>query len=117
MSYDKKFRQQALRYWASGCTRAETSVVFGVGTSTLQTWKLQLKQTGSLEPKVRKTPWRKIDPEKLCAYVSEHPDAYQHEIAAAFGVRLFAIQKAMKRLNITRKKNDGVPRKRRMCEG
>jgi transposase len=112
MSYDKKFRHQALRYWASGHTKAETAVVFGIGTSTLQTWKLQLRQTGSLAPKVRDTPWRKIDPEKLRLYVSEHPVAYQPEIATAFGVRLFAIQKALKRLKITRKKNDTVPRKK-----
>jgi len=109
MSYDVKFRQRALEHWNAGHTRAETAAVFGVSTSTLQTWKSQLNQTGKLEPKARKTPWRKIDPEKLRAYVAEHPDAYQYEIAAAFGVRLFAIQKALRRLNITRKKNHSIP--------
>ena len=116
MSYDIKYRQRAQEYWAEGHTKAETAAAFGLGTSTLQTWKSQLNQTGKLEPKVRETPWRKIDPEKLRAYVAEHPDAYQHEIAAAFGVRLFAIQKALKRLNITRKKNDGVPGNKQTCE-
>jgi transposase len=109
MIYEKKFRQRALEYWAAGHTKTETAAVFGVGTSTLQTWKSQLNPTGNLAPKVRETPWRKIDPEKLRAYVAEHPDAFQHEIAAAFGVRLFAIQKALKRLNITRKKNHDLP--------
>jgi len=117
MSYDVKFRERALAYWADGHTKEQTAAAFGVGTSTLQTWKSQLKQTGKLEAKVRETPWRKIDPEKLRAYVAEHPDAYQHEIAAAFGVRLFAIQKALKRLNITRKKNHGVPGNKQTCEG
>jgi len=117
MSYDVKFRERALTYWAEGHTKEQTAAVFGVGTSTLQTWKSQLNQTGKLEPKARKTPWRKIDPDKLRAYVAAHPDAYQYEIAAAFGVRLFAIQKALKRLNITRKKNDGVPRNKQTCEG
>jgi transposase len=109
MSYDVKFRRRALEYWAEGHTKAETAAVFSVGTSTLQTRKSQLNQTGKLEAKVRETPWRKIDPEKLLAYVAERPDAYQHEIAAAFGVRLFAIQKALKRLGITRKKNHSAP--------
>jgi Transposase and inactivated derivatives len=116
MSYDVTFRKRALAYWSEGHTKEQTAAVFGVGTSTLQTWKSQLKQTGKLEPKVRETPWRKIDPEKLRTYVAAHPDAYQHEIAAAFGVRLFAIQKALKRLNITRKKNDSVPRNKQTCE-
>jgi transposase len=116
MSYDVKFRQRALEYWGEGHTKEQTAAVFGVGTSTLQAWKSKLHQTGKLEAKVRETPWRKIDPEKLRAYVAEHPDAYQHEIAAAFGVRLFAIQKALKRLNIARKKNHGIPGNKQTCE-
>lgn len=109
MSYDVKFRQRALEYWAAGHTKAETAAVFQVGTATLQAWKSQLNESGTLEPKKRRETWRKIDPEKLRAYVAEHPDAYQHEIATEFGVRLFAIQKALKRLNITRKKNHNIP--------
>ena len=108
MSYDKKYRQRALDYWQDGHTKKETAAVFGVGTTTLQTWKSQLNETGTLAPKKRKETWRKIDPEKLRKYVEEHPDAYQHEIAEAFGVRLFAIQKALKRLKITRKKNHSL---------
>ena len=116
MSYDVKFRKSALAYWADGHTKEQTGAVFGVGTSTLQTWKSQLNQTGKLEPKVRETPWRKIDPKKLRAYVAEHPDAYQSEMAQAFGVRLFAMQKALKRLGITRKKNHGILRKEHTFE-
>jgi hypothetical protein len=48
--------------------------------------------------------------------VAEHPDAYQSEMAQAFGVRLFAMQKALKRLGITRKKNHGISRKEHTCE-
>jgi transposase len=105
MSYDIKFRQKAISYWQEGHSKQETAAVFGVGTTTLQTWKSQLNETGSLAPKKRKETWRKIDPVKLREFVAENPDAYQHEIAEAFGVRLFAIQKALKRLGITRKKN------------
>ena len=108
MSYDIKYRQRAIEYWNEGHSKAETAAVFKVGTTTLQTWKSLLKQTGSLTPKQRKDTWRKIDPEKLQKYVEEHPDAYQHEIASAFGVRLYAIQNALKRLKITRKKNHTI---------
>jgi len=108
MSYDIKYRHRAISYWNDGHTKKETAAVFKVGTTTLQTWKSQLKETGELSPKKRKETWRKIDPDKLRKYVEENPDAYQHEMAAAFGVRLFAIQKALKRLKITRKKNHNL---------
>ena len=108
MSYDIKYRQRALSYLSEGNGYRKTAAVFKVSTSTLQMWKSQLNETGTLAPKKRKETWRKIDPVKLRKYVEEHPDAYQHEIAAAFGVRLYAIQKALKRLKITRKKNDSL---------
>ncbi len=111
MSYDKKFRQKALSYLNEGHTVRETAKIFGVHYITIQGWKTQLEKTGYLELKKRKETWRKIDPEKLKQYVAENPDAYQHEIAQAFGVRLFAIQKALKRLNLTRKKNNDLQRK------
>jgi transposase len=106
MSYDIKYRQRAIEYWEDGHTKKETAEVFKVGTTTLQRWKSKLKETGTLASKERKKTWRKIDPEKLKKYVEEHPDAYQQEIADAFGVWLSAIQKALKSLKITRKKND-----------
>jgi transposase len=110
MGYDIKFRQLVMDYLGEGHTEKETAAAFKISTSTIWVWKSKLNETGTLAPKKRKGTWRKIDPEKLRAYVAQHPDAYQHEIAAAFGVRLYAIQKALKRLKITRKKNDSVPR-------
>ena len=108
MSYDIKYRQRAISYLSEGNSFRKTAAVFGISTTTLQMWKSQLNETGTLAAKKRKETWRKIDPEKLRRYVEEHPDAYQHEIAAFFGVRLYAIQKALKRLKITRKKNHSI---------
>jgi transposase len=105
MSYDIKYRERAINYLSEGHSFRETAAVFKVSTITLQTWKSMLNETGTLAPKRRKETWRKIDPVKLREYVEEHPDAYQYEIAEIFGVRLYAIQKALKRLGITRKKN------------
>ena len=105
MSYDIKYRQRAISYLNEGHSFRETAAVFKVSTITLQTWKSLLNETGTLLPKKRKATWRKIDPIKLREYLDEHPDTYQYEIAEAFGVRLYAIQKALKRLGITRKKN------------
>jgi len=47
---------------------------------------------------------KKINPDKLKDYVAQHPDAYQKEMAREFGCSQSAIQKALKRLKITRKK-------------
>ena len=116
MSYDIKFRQRAIAYWEAGHTKAETAAVFKVGTSTLQTWKSQLKETGTLAPKKRRETWRKIDPEKLKAYLEQHPDAYLKEIAQEFECSDVAVLKAMRRLRITRKKNYNVPRNKQMYE-
>jgi transposase len=67
-------------------------------------WKSLLNETGSLAPKKRETPWRKIDPVKLKEYIEKNPDAYLREMAEAFNCRIYAVQKALKRLKITRKK-------------
>ena len=50
--------------------------------------------------------FKKIDPEKLKAYVKEHPDHTQKEMAEAFGCCNQAISKALRRCGITRKKKN-----------
>jgi len=108
MSYDKNYRHRALEYWADGHSKKETSSVFKVGTTTLQMWKSQLKETGTLDPKKRSGTWRKIDPEKLREILEQSPDAYLKEIAKEFNCSDVAVLKALKRLKITRKKNHGL---------
>ncbi len=65
----------------------------------------QLKEKGNLKAKIPKRSFKKIDPEKLKAYVKEHPYAYQNEMAKEFKCMPEAIRKALKRLKITRKKD------------
>ena len=110
MSYEKKFRHRALDYWGAGHSKKETAAVFKVNPSTLQKWKSQLQETGSLEPKKRRETWRKVDPAKLEAFVAENPDAYLREIAAEFDCSDVAILKALRRLQISRKKNHSLHR-------
>ena len=105
MSYEINLRRRAIEYWNDGHSKKETAAVFQVGTTTLQTWKSQLNETGKPAPKMRKDTWKKIDPTRLKKYNEEHPDAYLDEIAEAFGCTEGAIRKAFKRLKISRKKN------------
>lgn len=110
MSYDVKFRKAAIEYWENGHTQIETANTFSVSTYALQQWKNRLKQTGSVEKKIRNTPWKKIDPIKLVEYIELRPDAFLKEIAEVFGCSDTAIMKALRRLKYTRKKNHGLQR-------
>ena len=104
MSYSKDYRERAVEYRQTGHTYEETHEIFKVAISTIQRWEKQLKETGNLEKKELRRSFRKIDPEKLKAYVTEHPDAYQREMAEAFGCSESGIRDALQRCKITRKK-------------
>ena len=56
--------------------------------------------------------FRKIDPEKLKAYVAKHPDAYWWEMAEAFGCSENGLQDSLRRHKIIRKKRRLAPRNR-----
>jgi transposase len=113
MSYDIKYRQRAIEYWQDGHSKRATATVFKVSPTTLQTWKSMLKETGTMKPKPRKETWKKINPVTLLAYLKEHPDAYLMELAEEFDCSDTAIMKALKRVQISRKKNHQIPRGKR----
>ena len=104
MSYTREYRDRTIEYRQAGHTLEETHQVFKVSRSTIQTWEKQLKETGDLGKKELHRSFRKIDPEKLKAYVEEHPDAYQSEMAQAFGCSESGIRDVLRRHKITRKK-------------
>ena len=112
MSYSKKYRECTIEYRQAGHTLEETHQIFKVSKSTIQEWEKQLKETGNLEKKKLHRSFRKIDPEKLKAYVAEHPDAYQSEMAEAFGCSESGIRDALQRCGITRKKRQRAIRSR-----
>ena len=85
MSYDIKFKQRAVEYQREG-----------------HTYKEKEGKLGEVKIQVRKP--KKIYPEKLIKYIEKHPDAYLVEIAEEFNCSECAIRKALKKLNITRKK-------------
>ncbi len=112
MSYPVKYRERVIEYRREGHTLEETSRIFKAAISTIRKWEKQVKETGDLTPKVPRRSFKKIDPVKFRAYVAEHPDAYQKEIAQAFDCSRAAVQKALKRLRITRKKKRPTTRNR-----
>ena len=112
MSYSKKYRERTIEYRQAGHTLEETHETFKVSRSTIQEWEKQLKETGDLGKKELHRSYRKIDPEKLKAYVAEHPDAYQREVAEVFGCSESGIRNALRLYKITRKKRQPAIRSR-----
>ena len=112
MSYSRDYRERTIEYRQAGHTLEETHLVFKVSISTIREWEKRLKETGDLEKKELHRGFRKIDPEKLEAYVVEHPDAYQSEMAEAFGCSESGIRDALRRHKITRKKRRPVTKSR-----
>ena len=104
MGYSKDLREKAVAYRLKGHTVAETSRIFGIGTDTLNRWLRQYKETGDLSNKPLNRSFKKIDPEKLKAFVQEHPDATQKEMAEYFQCSAPSICNALKRNKITWKK-------------
>ena len=104
MGYDIKFKNRAIEYKNEGHTYKETCKVFKISEMTLTRWikKEREGKLGKVKIQVRKP--KKICPNKLVEYIEVHPDAYLVEIAEEFNCSDVAISKALKKLNITRKK-------------
>ena len=104
MSKSEDLRLSAVLYRLDGHTYAETAKIFHASVSAIRVWVQKYQETGDLSDKPLNRGFKKIDPDKLRAYVKEHPDDTQQEIADAFGCTNQAVSKALKRLKITRKK-------------
>ena len=113
MSYSRKYKERTIEYKQAGHTLEETHQIFKVSITTIREWEKQQKETGGFEKKKLDRSFRKIDPEKLKAYVAEHPDAYQREMAEAFGCSESGIRDALLRHKITRKKRQPATKSRR----
>lgn len=101
MTYPLKFRQKVLEVKEKeNLTFKETAARFDISISNISRWQK------CLEPRnTRNKPAVKINMEALKQDVEAHPDAYHYERAARFNVSERGIAKALKRLNISRKKN------------
>ncbi|MDE5754221.1 MAG: transposase [Oscillospiraceae bacterium] len=114
MSKSVDLREAAVAYYEEGHTLVETGKVFKVGKTTVSNWVRKKKETGDLQNKPLNRGFKKIDPEKLKAYVKEHPDHTQKEMAEAFGCYNQAISKALRRCGITRKKRPHATKNRNL---
>jgi len=105
MAYDKKYRENVMKFIEKGHSIREAAKIFAISTSTIMGWRKLHHQTGSLAKRSLERTHKKIDPVELEAYYEQNPDSYLSEAAEYFGCSVNAIFKAIKRLRITRKKN------------
>jgi len=105
MAYSVDFRRAAIEYWQSDHSKEELYEAFKIHPSRVYEWLRHEGKTGSLEPSYPERRTRKIDLEKLKQAVERKPDAYLAEFAKQFDCTEQAIFYALKKLDITVKKN------------
>ncbi|MGT2783786.1 IS630 transposase-related protein [Streptococcus merionis] len=106
MTYELDFRKRVIAYVQEGHTKKETSKLFGISPNTLYLWEKQLRELNSLECQPRKRKPFKIPLEKLEQFVHQYPDAFLREIAEHFDCSVPSVWTALKKLDITLKKDD-----------
>jgi transposase len=102
--YSLDLRNRVLEYIDETKDKVKASQIFKVGIATIYRWIARKTQIGSVAPFSKKIYSKKIDDQRLIAYVTQNPDHFLSEIANHFGTTLQAIFYALKRLKITRKK-------------
>jgi transposase len=106
MTYSVDFRQKVLAIRKQEkLSYAEAAKRFGVNAASIFRWTLRLEP----QPTHNK-PATKVNMEALKHDVEQNPDAYQHERAKLLGVHRSTIGFALKRLNISLKKNAVAPK-------
>ena len=102
--YSEDLRKRVLEYIDETKDKVKASQLFKVGIATIYRWIARKTQTGSITPSPKKAYKKKIDNQRLIAYVTQNPDHFLSEIANHFGTTLQAVFYALQRLKITRKK-------------
>ena len=107
MTYPLKFRQHVLSVRAKeNLTLEETSIRFQIGRASLTRW------LRNITPRSYNRPMRKINLEALREDVLLHNDMFIRERAKRFSVSYEPMRRALKKLNISNKKNSSSPKDR-----
>lgn len=113
MTYSLDFRLQVLSVkQKKDLSFSETAERFGVGVASIVRW------VKNPEPRThRHKPPAKLNMDALKEDIELYPDAYQYERGERLGVSSMGIWHALKRLNVTYKKNTQASqgRSRKAC--
>lgn len=103
MAYSLDYREMILARLEAGETYRALAKEFKLSTKTILSWKKDINR------KLKPSAPTKIDNDKLREDVAMYPDDYQHERAVRFNCTPRAIGYALKRLNISQKKDLNSP--------
>jgi len=111
--YHPDLRKKVITYLEKGGKQVDAARLFSVSLRTVSRWIKQYKATGNVLPKTpERTPY-KLDYDAISSYVSSNCDATLEEIATHFSTHKSVISYALKKMGITRKKNNTLRRARR----
>jgi len=102
--YSMDFKRRAVAYKDEGHTFAELKTAFKIPPKTYYLWKEKF-ENGYYDIVFVRQRKRKIDKDELKKAVIEKPDAYLYELAEKFNCTESAVFRALRKLNITRKKS------------
>lgn len=111
-AYDHDLRKRIVEFVEKGGSKTEAARLFGVGRHSVHRY-VNAAREGRLKPKTTWGSWRKLDPEKLRAFINEHPDSTLHQMAKIFAVSHNGIWACLKKLAITLKKTRQILGKKR----
>ena len=112
-AYELDLRKRVVQFVQEEGSKAEAARRFGICRQTVYRY-LNAAKMGSLSPK--KTwggGWRKLDPEKLRAFIKNNPDATLCEMEKIFAVHFSAVWICLKKLGLTLKKTHKISRAKR----
>lgn len=106
MRYSEDLRRRVIKYIGNGGRKVEAAKRFGVCRATIYEW---LKLGDDLAPgKTGPKAAHKLDWEALRKGIEKNPEKMITEWAREFGVGTTAINYAMRRMKLSRKKNVAV---------
>ena len=108
MSYSSDLRKCVLDFISKGGSKAAASRRFGISRAIIYKWLKAQDPLASKKPGPRGP--RCLDYQAVKKHVVDFPDATHNERAAHFGVSRHGIWYALKKLNITEKKDADLQR-------
>lgn len=117
-AYDYDLREKAVNAYHRGERKVDICKLLGISRNTLDLWLKREQETGDFKAVTgyqKGKPLKIKDMEQFKQFVLEHPDKTQQQLAELWGNGLTQqnVSDALKKLEITRKKNIWVSGTRR----
>lgn len=108
MRCSKDIRKRVIAFVSSGGSKAEAARRFQVSRGSIYNWMNAADALSYRKPGPKHS--HKLDWEELRRQIEAHEDLTQKERAGHFGVSRHCIWHALRKMKLTRKKNDGLQR-------